>query len=70
MFLELYSASVITIMFVTAVVVWIRDERRRRRNRRAPTVSTVTVSAHVPFPHARIRNAERRARYLNTAARR
>lgn len=44
MFLELYSASVLTIMFVTAVVVWVRDERRRRRERRAHTVNNYVVT--------------------------
>ncbi|QKY80042.1 hypothetical protein SEA_DOGGS_41 [Gordonia phage Doggs] len=44
MFLELYSASVLTIMFVTAVVVWVRDESRRRRARRARTIDTATVA--------------------------
>ena len=43
MFLELYSASVLTIMFVTAVVVWVRDERRRQCERRARVVHSVRV---------------------------
>ncbi|WPH57928.1 membrane protein [Gordonia phage RayTheFireFly] len=67
MFLELYSASVLTIMFVTAVVVWVRDERRLRRERRAHTVNTVTMvdpDQVVRFPHGDVRSAERRVRYL------
>ncbi|QPX61746.1 hypothetical protein SEA_BUNKER_43 [Gordonia phage Bunker] len=69
MFLELYSASVITIMFVTAVVVWIRDERRHRRDRRAYTrVRAVDELADADL--ARKRDV-RRAKYMaSTAARR
>ncbi|QOC55908.1 membrane protein [Gordonia phage DirtyBoi] len=71
MFLELYSASVLTIMFLTALIVWVRDERRRRRERRSRTIGTVTTvdpSQVVRFPHGDVRSAERRARYLQSSA--
>ncbi|MGW8936152.1 hypothetical protein [Gordonia terrae] len=60
MFLELYSASVITIMFVTSIVVWVRDERGRRRPRHSPT-HTVTMHTATPRdPHEVHRQLERR----------
>ncbi|QDH92487.1 hypothetical protein SEA_DMITRI_44 [Gordonia phage Dmitri] len=72
MFLELYSASVLTIMFATAVVVWVRDGlRRRRRERRSRTIGTVTMvdpTQVIRFPHGDVRSTERRARYLQSSA--
>ncbi|AZV00768.1 hypothetical protein SEA_KIKO_44 [Gordonia phage Kiko] len=44
-FLELYSASLITVMFIASVFIWVRDEVRRRRRARLDSPRRITIEA-------------------------